>query len=79
MNISLNHKTERLDWVDQVKGFTIFLVVYGHNFPFNEKYIYSFHMPLFIMLAGFFHYNKTDFETGIIFRNFASLKISDML
>lgn len=63
MNISLNHKTERLDWVDQVKGFTIFLVVYGHNFPFNEKYIYSFHMPLFIMLAGFFHYNKTDFET----------------
>ncbi len=46
---------ERLDWVDQVKGFTIFLVVYGHNFPFVEKYIYSFHMPLFIMIAGFFH------------------------
>lgn len=47
--------TERLGWIDQVKGFTIFLVVYGHNFPFTEKYIYSFHMPLFIMIAGFFH------------------------
>lgn len=46
---------ERFDWIDQVKGFTIFLVVYGHNFPFNEHYIYSFHMPLFIMIAGFFH------------------------
>lgn len=45
----------RISWVDQVKGLTIFLVVYGHNFPFNEKYIYSFHMPLFIMMAGFFH------------------------
>lgn len=46
---------KRINWVDQVKGFTIFLVVYGHNFPFNEKYIYSFHMPLFFMIAGFFH------------------------
>lgn len=46
---------KRINWIDQVKGFTIFLVVYGHNFPFNEKYIYSFHMPLFFMIAGFFH------------------------
>ncbi|MBF6607282.1 MAG: acyltransferase family protein [Flavobacterium sp.] len=53
-NRSLQFK-HRLPWVDQVKGFTIFLVVYGHNFPFIEKYIYSFHMPLFIMVAGFFH------------------------
>ena len=45
----------RMDWIDHVKGFTIFLVVYGHNFPFTERYIYSFHMPLFFMLAGFFH------------------------
>lgn len=50
----------RLDWVDQVKGLTIFLVVYGHNFPFCEKYIYSFHMPLFIMVAGFFHPKVSD-------------------
>ncbi|WP_284653591.1 acyltransferase family protein [Flavobacterium terrisoli] len=45
----------RINWVDQVKGITIFLVVYAHNFPFNEKYIYGFHMPLFIMISGFFH------------------------
>ena len=46
---------KRIEWVDQVKGFGIFLVVYGHNFPFIEKYIYSFHIPLFFIIAGFFH------------------------
>ncbi len=45
----------RIDWIDQVKGWAIFLVVYGHNFPVTEKYIYTFHMPLFFMIAGFFH------------------------
>ncbi|NMH26672.1 acyltransferase family protein [Flavobacterium silvaticum] len=47
--------SKRLDWVDQVKGLTIFLVVYGHNFPVYGKHIDSFRMPLFIMVAGFFH------------------------
>jgi len=51
---------ERINWIDQVKGFAIFLVVYGHNFPITEKYIYSFHMPLFFMVAGFFHPIKQD-------------------
>jgi len=44
----------RVYWVDQVKGFAILLVVYGHNFPFSEQYIYTFHMPLFFMVSGFF-------------------------
>ena len=61
---SKNYTTNsRLDWVDQVKGFTIFLVVYGHNFPFTEKYIYSFHMPLFIIVSGFFHPSHVTFDS----------------
>ncbi|MEZ4853555.1 acyltransferase family protein [Flavobacterium sp.] len=44
----------RLDWVDQLKGFAIFLMVYAHNFPITEKYIYTFHMPLFLIVSGFF-------------------------
>ncbi len=51
---------KRLDWIDQLKGFTIFLVVYGHNYPILEKYIYSFHMPLFIIISGFFFPDKTN-------------------
>ncbi len=48
-------KRQRIDWVDVVKGFGIFLVVYGHNFPILETYIYGFHMPLFFFLSGLFH------------------------
>jgi len=44
----------RIDWVDQVKGFAILLVVYGHNFPVTEQFVYTFHMPLFFMVSGFF-------------------------
>lgn len=51
---------ERIKWIDQLKGFTIFLVVYAHNFPFIEKYIYTFHMPLFLMISGFFIPSSTD-------------------
>ena len=46
---------KRLDWVDQAKGLSIFLVVYGHNFPHFEPYIYSFHIALFFFISGVFH------------------------
>jgi fucose 4-O-acetylase-like acetyltransferase len=47
--------SKRLDWIDQARGLSIFLVVYGHNFPVNEPYIYSFHVPLFFLISGMFH------------------------
>jgi len=47
--------TKRLDWIDQARGLSIFLVVYGHNFPVNEPYIYSIHVPLFFLISGMFH------------------------
>lgn len=52
----------RISWVDQLKGFGIILVIYGHNFPVIESYIYSFHMPLFFFLGGFFHPKEINFE-----------------
>jgi acyltransferase len=54
---------KRLDWIDQARGLSIFLVVYGHNFPVNEPYIYSFHVPLFFLIAGMFHPEKVDLAT----------------
>ena len=50
-----NTSKERINWIDQARGFAIFMVVYGHTFPFIEKYIYTFHVPLFFCIAGFFH------------------------
>lgn len=51
---------KRKAWIDQARGLSIFLVVYGHNFPLYEPYIYSFHVPLFFFIAGLFHPAKTD-------------------
>ncbi len=53
---------KRLNWIDQARGFSIFLVVYGHNFPSNEPYIYSFHVSLFFFIAGMFHPKKVNYE-----------------
>ena len=53
----------RKKWIDQARGLSIFLVVYGHNFPVNEPYIYSFHVPLFFFIAGMFHPKKVTFDT----------------
>src|SRR5690606_7402737 len=66
---------KRIDWVDQVKGFAIFLVVYGHNFPVTEKFIYTFHMPLFFIVSGFFFPSKPDFST--LRKRFKSIMITN--
>lgn len=53
--------------MDIARGIGIFLVVLGHSFPDNKfnnnpfytyiyKFIYSFHMPLFFIVSGFFAY-----------------------
>ena len=56
--------------IDSLKGFLIVLVVLGHllreccdlnGFNLNMTiYIYSFHMPLFILISGFFTRVKSD-------------------
>jgi len=57
---------QRVKWIDTVKTVGIFLVFYGHYIEVigNDyhsasgfaqfKFIYSFHIPLFFILAGFF-------------------------
>lgn len=55
----------RLEWVDNAKGFGLFLVIYGHNNPFLEPFIYSFHMPLFFFIAGMFHPEVTSINSVI--------------
>lgn len=53
---------QRLDYIDHLKGFAIFLVVVGHVIQYNTSdfrqspvfsAIYSFHMPLFFFLSGY--------------------------
>src|SRR5829696_4262817 len=51
--------SKRIEYIDIARGICILLVVMGHNdfavvSPFVYKVIYSFHMPLFFFLSGYF-------------------------
>lgn len=57
----LNITTNRIDWIDSLRGFAILLVIIGHLIQFNYQtsirndifnIIYSFHMPLFFFISG---------------------------
>jgi len=47
--------SNRIDWVDASKGIGIILVILGHIWliGLGQKYISSFHMPLFFFLSGY--------------------------
>ena len=58
-------KNERFEYIDALKGFAIFCVIWGHSLQYLKngydffhnpmfEFIYSFHMPIFFMISGFF-------------------------
>ena len=56
---------QRIAYIDFLKGFTILLVILGHCIQYNDRdfennivfrYIYSFHMPLFMFFSGYVSY-----------------------
>ncbi|MCM1451652.1 MAG: acyltransferase family protein [Clostridium sp.] len=49
------NKPSRIEYIDAIKGFAIMLMIFGHMPIHNLNWlIYSFHMPLFFILSGFF-------------------------
>ena len=60
--------------LDGLKFIMIFLVVLGHlrfiDYGISVgKMIYSFHMPVFVFLSGYFTSQKTEKENKAIVRN----------
>lgn len=61
-------ETERIEYIDTLRGFAIFLVTLGHVLEESGyrgmplfQFIYAFHMPLFICISGFviaYSFNK---------------------
>ena len=43
----------RFDWIDWMKTTGIYLIVLGHFCSYGDKFIYVFHVPLFLMISGF--------------------------
>ena len=63
---------KKIEWISILQGWSMLLVIIGHitltnqfkdpAFPFSaflEKIIYSFHMPLFMLVSGYlFHFSS---------------------
>ena len=65
---------QRVEWVDTLKFIGILSVILGHiNFPLNG-FIYTWHMPLFFMVYGFFIKFETHFKDFVV-KNFKRLMI----
>lgn len=58
---------KRIQWIDSLKLFSIFLVVFGHMIAYSSNlnmihmYIYSFHVPLFFFISGILYKNSSNF------------------
>lgn len=61
-NLNINLTSSRIAWVDISKGVAILLVILGHTLTSGGsawKAVFSFHMPLFFILAGYTFKDKT--------------------
>lgn len=78
------------DDMNIARGIGIFLVVLGHSFPdakfdnnafyaYIFKFVYSFHMPLFIMISGFFAYKIYDVVNGKDYVDFIKKKFKRLM
>lgn len=62
---------KRIDWIDIAKGIAIILMIIGHTIHFTSPFfiwIFSFHMPLFVILSGINYKtpsNKNDLKKNI--------------
>lgn len=66
---------DRLLWADHVKAFSIWLMVLCHFGMHNEYWetvIYSFHMPVFFFISGYFD-KGIEFGWGVLKKSFKSL------
>lgn len=75
----MKEKSSRVNWIDILRGLSMFLVVWGHAFPSNKgiirKYIYSFHMPIFYFISGLTCSKDLDLD----FKSFIKKKTKSLL
>ena len=68
---------KRIFWLDILRGFAMFLVVYGHTSKSTEikQIIYGFHMPLFFIISGM----ANIFQKEISTKEFIKKKIRTLI
>lgn len=67
----------RYNWIDSLKGFGVILVILGHlpTSPELHKYIFSFHMPLFLFISGYL-FNQKKYSQA---RKFITSRVRSLL
>lgn len=62
--------SKRISYLDILKGFGIFFVVFGHviHNSILREYIWNFHMPLFFIVSGLFHNSNITFRSFLLKR-----------
>ena len=75
----------RLKYIDGLKGFAIFCVLWGHSIQYMRnddffhnaffEFIYAFHMPLFFFISGYFFSSSLK----LTFKEFFTKKITQLL
>lgn len=89
MNTNKFNKLNLMEF-SYLRAIGIFLVVLGHSFPYIDdinlnfyKYIhsliYSFHMPLFIMISGFFAHKILNIDSLSQYKEFISSKFKKLM
>ena len=64
-NLVMESKKVRDTYIDIAKGIGMLLVIYGHlaeRSDFLRIIIYSFHMPLFFIISGYYFNAQADFR-----------------
>lgn len=65
---------EKIEWINGLKAIGILAVILGHIASPFSSFIFSWHMPLFFMIAGFFIKFELPFRTFAV-KNFNRLMI----
>lgn len=83
----------RIEWIDNLKAFTCFLVIYGHLIQsliksgidpiikideFINYFIYLFHMPLFMCISGILYFKNNNEFTFKQYKDFITKKIINL-
>lgn len=69
---SIDNGHDRLDHIDIAKGIAILLVIVGYTFTvwkIKVNWIFSFHMPLFFIMSGFFFKDNKKTEYKKLFKS----------
>ena len=75
-NLMEKNTKSRIVWIDMMRGFLMFWVIFGHitEDPEQINYIYSFHMPAYFFLTGMtFRYGRQKTVPEFILGKFFAL------